>query len=454
MKMKGLKLMTKKKNVLFIMTDQQRADSIGPNRVKYADYPNMEKLRSESIAFDNFFTAASPCVPSRHTFLTGRHPWKTGVSGNAKFSTGKETTWMSILREYGYRSVSVGKTHMIHAGSFHIQVPVGNSFGNQDGWNHFEPVATPESDDNYFDIQVARRACDALEKLSTREPFAMFVGFHAPHEPYVMPEKYLDFCRPEDIELPDNINSEEYASKSESFRRRHDHFKKMFGNISEDMKRKGIAAHYCLLKMIDDCIGMIKDKLIEQNLLDNTIIIFCADHGDLLGEHGLFNKAATHYDAESRVPFMIRIPDGSKAGESINHLASSVDFVPTLFDLMGLTPDVSLPGHSLVPAMNEGKEIRDYVTLADGNGTMGIRTKEYKLWYNPHHRDGEMYDLVNDPGEMNNLYNKQEFAKLRSELFELMLHARLIDDDRDNKPTKRDWLLHDEVKASNEPEVV
>src|SRR5690606_36375260 len=94
MKMKGLKLMTKKKNVLFIMTDKQRADSIGPNRVKYADYPNMEKLRSESIAFNNFFTAASPCVPSRHTFLTGRHPWKTGVSGNAKFSTGKEVFWL------------------------------------------------------------------------------------------------------------------------------------------------------------------------------------------------------------------------------------------------------------------------------------------------------------------------------------------------------------------------
>lgn len=282
----------------------------------------------------------------------------------------------------------------------------------------------------------------------------MFIGFHAPHEPYVMPEKYLDFCKPENVPLPTNRNESEYESKSEGYRRRYDLFKSKFGEITDEMVQKGIAGHYCLLKMVDDCLGMIMDKLREQNLLDNTLIVFAADHGDLLGEHGLFNKAATHYESEARVPFMLRFPDGYKAGASVDHLASSIDFVPTLFDLMGLSPDVSLPGHSLVPSIKEGKAVRDYVTLADGHGTMGVRTKEHKLWYNSQHQDGEMYDLTDDPHELKNLYHDKEDSKLRMELFELMLHARVSDDERDNIPTKRERLLHDEISASYEPEVV
>ncbi|WP_188454913.1 sulfatase-like hydrolase/transferase [Virgibacillus oceani] len=446
--------MEKNMNVVFIMTDQQRADVIGENRHPCADFPNMEQLKRESVSFANFFTAASPCVPSRHTFLTGRQPWRNGVSGNRKFSTEGETTWMQLLREYGYRCVSVGKTHMVHAGSFHIPVPVGKSFGEQDGWNHFNPEASPESDDNYYDIHVARRACDALERLNDTEPFAMFIGFHAPHEPYVMPEKYLDFCKPEDVPLPANRSADEYETKSEAYRRRRDLFKNMFGDMTEGKMRKGIAGHFCLLKMVDDCLGMINDKLNEKNLLENTLIVFASDHGELLGEHNLFNKAATAYESEIRVPFMIRYPDGFKAGENITGLASSIDFVPTLFNIMGLEPDVTLPGHSLVPSIEAGREVRDYVTLADGDGTMGIRTREHKLWYNANLKDGEMYDLINDPDEMTNLYNHKDFKELRSELVELMLHARMVDDDRDNLPTRREKLLHDEVKSSYEPEVV
>jgi arylsulfatase len=147
------------------MTDQQRANSFGPNRPEFVDYPNMEQLRSESVSFDNFYTAASPCVPSRHTFLTGRHPWKNGVHGNKKFSTEGETTWMQVLRDYGYRCVSVGKTHMIHASSFHIQIPIGQTFGDSVDWNHFIPDISPEKEENYYDIHAARRACMEMNNL-------------------------------------------------------------------------------------------------------------------------------------------------------------------------------------------------------------------------------------------------------------------------------------------------
>lgn len=108
---------------------------------------------------------------------------------------------------------------------------MGKSFGDQDGWNHFEPTATPEQDENYYDIQIARRACDAIDRLSDTDPFALFIGFHAPHEPYVMPEKYLNFCKPEDVQLPENRHEDEYVTKSESYRRRYDLFRDKYDLI-------------------------------------------------------------------------------------------------------------------------------------------------------------------------------------------------------------------------------
>jgi arylsulfatase A-like enzyme len=219
------------------------------------------------------------------------------------------------------------------------------------------------------------------------------------------------------------------------------------------MIRVGVAGYHCALKMVDDCIGMIVDKLTELRQMENTLIIYTSDHGEMLGEHGLFNKAATCYDAEVRIPFMIRFPDGYKAGESVKTLSSSLDFVPTLLDILGLASNVALPGHSLVPSIERGDPVRNYVTLTCAGGAMGIRTTEYKMWYSPQLKDGEMYRLKDDPQEMNNLFNNREEIELRSELFELMLHARIVDDIRDNKPTERETLLREEVRASYEPQV-
>ena len=191
-------------NVIFIMSDQQRHGSIGPNRHACADFPRMEQLRSESVVFSNFFTSAMACVPSRQAMLSGRQEWMSHSCGNWKFFMGEDTTWMSILRDSGYRCVSVGKTHMVHSGSYHIQVPVRRSFGDQTGWDHFHPAASPEPEETYFDFHTAHRACDALRKLKGGAPFALFVGFHAPHEPYVMPAGYLNFRKPKDVPLPEN----------------------------------------------------------------------------------------------------------------------------------------------------------------------------------------------------------------------------------------------------------
>ena len=440
-------------NVLFIMTDQQRADSFGPGRHPCANYPVMEELSTEAVCFANAYTAASPCVPSRHTTLTGRNPWMLGCNGNMKFSMGEETTWMSLLRDRGYCCVSVGKTHLVHAGSYHIQVPVARSFGDQQGWDHFHPAPSPETEENYFDVHATRRACDALQRLRNAQPFALFVGFHAPHEPYVMPQRYLEHVSPAGVPLPRARRADEYQTKSAAYRARVDHFRRMFGNIDDDAVRRGIAGHHCLLKMVDDCLGRILDTLRGLDLLGNTLLIFSSDHGDLLGEHNLFNKAATFYEGEVHIPLLIRFPDARGAGLRLPHLASNIDLVPTLLDILNLKADVSLPGHSLVPMIDQGHPVRDAVTCAT-SGAMMLRTETAKFWYDHRHGDGEMYDLASDPDELNNLFPDPGHCELRRELVERMLHLRMEDDYRDALPTDRQRRIHREVESSYEPEVV
>src|SRR5690606_13390134 len=115
-------------------------------------------------------------------------------------------------------------------------------------------------------------------RLNDTQPFALFIGFHAPHEPSVMPKKYLNYCKPEDVPLPTNRHAGEYDAKSEAYRQRVNLFRDKFGDLTDEMVRSGIAGHHCALKMVDDCLGQIMDTLRKQKLLDNTVIIYTSDH--------------------------------------------------------------------------------------------------------------------------------------------------------------------------------
>lgn len=443
-----------KPNVIMIMTDQQRADMVGPNRHPCADFPVLEQLRNESTCFDQFYTAAVPCVPSRHVFLAGRNEWMLGVSGNRKFPPPDTTTWMSILRSEGYKALSVGKTHGVHAGSHHIPVTLGKSFNPGEvvgGFNHYEIAPTHEPAEMYFDVQVANRACELLQEIHNRGPFAMFIGFHAPHEPYVMPQEYIDAVSDLNIPLPD-VLPDEYETKSQSFKARVDMLNERFGPITDEKTRTGIRGYMGLMKMIDACVGRVLNQIESLGLLNDTIIIFVSDHGDVLGEHGIFNKTATFYESEVKVPFYIRMPDSTGAHKTVNELASSIDFVPTLLDLLESNPDVSFPGYSLKPMMDNGAPVRDHVISSTCHSMM-IRTTDTKLWVDSRFGDGELYDLEHDSKEHHNLFSKPEHAESRSKLTERLLTERIRSDIRNNMPTEEDLNLTREIAITHQPEI-
>jgi arylsulfatase len=452
----------KRPNILFIMADQQRADSFGPDRHPCADFPVLEGLAAESVVFRRFYTAAMACVASRYAFLTGHYPWQDRVAGNGRFLTGDQTTWMSILRDHGYRSVSVGKTHMVHAGSTHIQVPIMKSYndkgiwGEGGDWNHFEAQVSEEPQDTYFEFFAVRRACEAINRLkaSSDQPFAIFLGFHAPHEPYVLPEKYAHWLDPDDVPLPQARSVGELDTKSTHLRARRKHLENVLGRaITDDDVRAGIAGHHGAVKMVDDCVGLMLDHLRNKDLLDDTLIIFCSDHGEMLGEHHIFNKAATFYEGEIRLPMIMRFPDRWKAGTACTHLASSLDWMPTLLDYLDIDADIALPGQSLMPMIEHNQPVRDHLMCSTGGGLM-IRDERWKLWLYAEDNDGEMYDLEADPNELNNLYADADYASIRALLTDRMLRLRINADQTEARVTRTERLLMEEACATLEPQII
>ncbi len=177
-----------------------------------------------------------------------------------------------------------------------------------------------------------------------------------------------------------------------------------------------------------------------QSLADEPNEPSCA-HGDLLGEHMLFNKAATLYVSEIRIPMMIRFPGGDHSGKAIEQFGSGIDVLPTLMDILKIDNDLALPGLSLLPAIAEDAQARKHVTTTIIDA-MTIRTDTEKLWYNGPDHDGEMYDLADDPA----------CTDLRGELFEAMLQSRMTDDRIYSQPTPKEVRLREEVSSSHEPE--
>ena len=186
--------------------------------------------------------------------------------------------------------------------------------------------------------------------------------------------------------------------------------------------------------------------------LGDTLVVFSSDHGEMLGEYGIFGKGATFHEAEINIPLMIRFPDGKEAGTVRDGLVSTIDWNPTLFDYLDIDPDFGMPGKSIMPMIENNKSVRDHV-LCGCQGLM-IRNEKYKLWHNPRTQDGEMYDLENDPDEMHNLYNDESFSGLKSKLLKDMLEARMADDCAIAQLTSKDRRLLEEVCASHEPQVI
>ena len=443
--------MQTKPNVIFIITDQQRHDTLGATGSTGMVTPSLDRLAQQSVTFSRAFSCAAACVASRASLFSGLRAHNTGIYGN-QYPWGHLRTWLHDFRESGYYVANVGKMH--HGQSqmaFHERFIVENKSSQlkYDEWNRYlwmEGKDVPERqntisdwsgrlnadvwpfDEKYYsDVFVGNMAVNFIDRWDHRKPLFLEIGFPGPHEPYDPPDRFLQMYgespmgkpigRPNELrdKPPYQKALQDYFASSPNENRTD-----MGGASPEAIAR--MRRHYCAsVTAIDEKIGQIMDALERKGMLEDSIIVFTSDHGDHLGDHGLPYKW-TMYDSIVRVPLIVKTPHSNNGGGVDDQLFSHIDIGPTLLRLAGIPIPPYLDGSERAGRLSGETEgnVPAFVAAEENFVTM-LRTDTHKLVYSVDHQQCELYDLTEDPDELWNKYNDVEYESVRNALKEQVL---------------------------------
>jgi len=456
-------------NILIFMTDHQRGDTVLPEHP--AVTPNLDKFVSEGVTFTETYCPSPHYCPARATFFSGLYPSRSGVWNNIcnkqALSTGLNEgvkLWSDDLAEAGYQQHYSGKWHVSVeespkdrgwnelfvtgvAGTHHgqtweqykkiAQQPDQTTRGEGEilrpGYGTYRLYGTGSDDGNRHDERVAAEAIKILPDLAeSSDPWCLYAGAIAPHDPYVVPQRFLDMYHIDDIPLPVSY-ADSMTDKPRIYKRMRD---ARFGQLSGREVREGIRHFWAYCSYLDDLFGRILSQLDKTGAMENTLVLYCSDHGDYCGEHGLFCKGIPAFRGAYHVPAVIRWPAGIKnPGRRVDEFVSLADFAPTFIDLAGKKVDRDLSGASLVPFLKdeEPQDWRDDIhTQCDGvelyYTQRSVTTKEYKYVFNGFDQD-ELYDLRNDPHEMRNVSEDPAYQDIKRELCGRMWRFAHSEDD-------------------------
>lgn len=437
-----------KPNVLFLICDDLNCD-LGSYGHPQVQTPNIDKLASRGVRFENAYCQYPLCGPSRASFMTGLYPDQTLVKRNAIYlreHVPNVLTMSQMFRKAGYFATRIGKI-------YHYGVPsnIGSS-GHDDPFS-WDATINPrgrdkDEEDKIFSLKrgnfgatlswlaaegddqeqtdgvAATEAVELLTKYAdTEQSFYLAVGLYRPHTPFVAPKKYFDLYPLDEIEVPQI--PEGYFDTIPKPVVEEIKIKKLQFNMSDQLARQAIQAYYASITFADAQLGRILDQLEETGLDQNTIVLFTSDHGYHMGEHGHWQKR-TLFDNGSRVPLILAGPGIEAKGKTTNSPAEMVDFYPTLAELCGLkTPDyvsgVSLAKTLVDPAIQP----RESALTQLKNG-YSIRTDRYRYseWGSEGELGKELYDHQTDPKEMNNLIDDAGYSERIDEL-SILLRKRI-----------------------------
>ena len=461
-----LKNMSKKPNILFIMTDQQRLSAVSAYGQTPCKTPHIDRLAAEGTLFENVYTTFPVSSPARASVLTGLYPHAHGVTANiheiacsvhelpdgphllprrlqtAGYSTGYTGKWHLGTERgqsfYGQQTPSLPSTFGFEGEDFGGHGGDGHNYALYRQWladQGFEYAVAPWSEPTtniragLLDLPteatvpafLVDRTLAHIEAFAQRDrPFYMALNFWGPHSPYHATREFVEQYR--DAEIPPWPN---YAWDAYGTEGPH-HYKIHWDQERLDWDDWAMAVRYYYARsaMIDSQIGVLYAALEASGQLDNTVIIFTADHGETLGSHGgLLDKGWHHFEETHRIPMIVRMPDGAGAGRRRDELVSLADVYSTVLDLAGdCSEDHPSHGRSLMPLVrNESVAWRDaVVTEFLGLGHIGtcmktLRCGALKYGYNLTYRD-ELYNLENDPHEMHNLATDRAYAGPLEEL--------------------------------------
>lgn len=430
-----------KPNIIFILSDQHNSAYMGCTG-EFVRTPTMDALAQRGVRFNNCYCNSPLCVPSRSSLLAGLLPEKTEIYNNTQCLRSDRVTFVHNLSAAGYETVLAGRMHFVGPDqrhgyekrfvgdltSFFLGLDLGEErYGYLKGTPMPGRTAIEKSGKGCssvlkYDEAVQQSACDYLRERSDNRPLFLTVGFFGPHPPYVGHEDLFDYYY---RILPDTapLTQDEKASLHEAAKR----FLELrnIGNETAEEVRRVRAAYCAMVEYLDTLIGSLLHT-VEMTLgLQNTVIIYASDHGDSMGEHGMYAKS-NFYEGASRVPFIWSWPGRFEEGSTVSGLTSLVDLAPTLLDIGNASALPEQDGESLLPYLTGGHEppadrivISQLADIKGDNPSIMLRRGEYKLVRHVG-LAAELYNLRDDPKELHNLATYPEYAPLVGELSALL----------------------------------
>jgi len=429
---RGQGLKGRKPNLLFIWTDEQRADTMAAYGNTKIHAPNLNKLASESFVFKGTYITQPVCSPSRTSVMTGLWPHTSGVIKNNIPLRSETQCLPEMIDSPEYQSAYMGKWHL--GDEIFAQHGFDEWVAIEDGYyKYYSSPDKKQARSDYYHFLVSRghkpkgrafsrnyaaslpfeeskpkflatKACDFL-KRHRDEPFVLYINFLEPHMPFTGP--FDNEHDPADVDLPENFNDPLEENEPLAYRKRLAKCIKKYGP-DEKCYRELIAKYWGLVTEVDTSVGRIYRTLEELGLADNTIVVYTSDHGDMMGSHRLVEKGVM-YEEAVKVPLLIRVPWMSKKQNMIEGPVSHIDLVPTLLDLMKCQKPQHLQGDSLLPLMKGGKAAEDHVFIEWPTIRTVISPDGWKLALSTDDKC-QLFNLTSDPGETTNLYDSGKHA--------------------------------------------
>lgn len=476
-------------NILWVCTDQQRYDTIGALGNPYVSTPNIDSLVADGVAFTHTYCQSPICTPSRASFLTGMYPNATHANRNGNdFFPDAYPLVTRTLADIGYDCGLIGKLHL--ASAYRRIEPRTDdgyrywqySHAPRDDWEHGHDYADWVRSKGYILGELNRNpegvpaelhqttwcAEKTIEFIRQERdcPWLASVNIYDPHPPFNPPQTHRERFNP--AEMPDPLfRNSDLAQQTrlqavdfQSKVRTPDELdirnpvlpgparvtadRQIAQTPRRETKPVGArdaktlkAAYYAMIQLIDEQLGRILETLDETGQRENTVIIFTSDHGETLGDHGLIQKGCRFYEGLIRVPLIFVWQNQFASGLKSDALVELVDKTPTLLELAGLTPPEGMHGRSLLSILRgeaDPNHHRDFVRCEYYDAVNGrdhsyatmYRDKRYKLAVYHGHEEGELYDLIEDPDEFDNLWHAPDKQGIKMDLLKQNFDAAMF----------------------------
>jgi arylsulfatase len=455
-------------NIIFIITDQQRYDTIRELGFDYMDTPHLDQLVREGVSFTDCHVTAASCAPARASLFKGYYPHTTGILKNADQW---RHSWIELLNAAGYHCTNIGKMH-----TWPFETPLGFDeryvvenkdrylegryyFDEWDKALRFRGLVKQQRElyrqlpdykqrlgafewtlpeDAHPDVFVGDLACWWIRSFPLARPLFLQIGFPGPHPPYDPVPRYAAPYLQKQLPLME-VTDEELANQPPPLQelRRHnceiDHDSVVHQmNPTPEQRHRQRAYYLANMTMIDEKVGQILQTLDEQGYLDDAIVIFTSDHGDCLTDHGHSQKW-TMYDLITRVPLVVWAP-GRFRGGRVTELCQQMDLGPTILELAGVEVPPTLEARTLLPALREQAwQGRPYVfaeQAQDGILTHAefmtmVRSRDWKLVHFLDQTYGQLFDLKRDAAEIHNLWDDPDSADAKQNLLTVLREWRI-----------------------------